>query len=159
SGAPAIRYRGFEAGRPVLDFQFADAQMKLAKDLGFLAVVGYGAGVGGIAAYHRDTDQMRAAGFADYPAFIRAVYSEVQKHADRGGWLPAFFNIGDEPLGDDLVRSVENAEAYLAAFPMGPPYFTAASSFTGSDRSNPHFRLSKALHVANWNGHDEASVN
>ncbi len=158
SAVPAIMYRGFQAGKPVLDFRFADAQMKQAKELGFLAVVGYGAGVGGISAYHRDTDQMAAAGFRDYPAFIRAVYSEVQKHAEREGWIPAYFNIGDEPLGDDLVRSAENAEAYLAAFPKGPPYFTAASSFSGSDRNNPHFRLSKALHVANWNGHDEASV-
>ena len=43
-------------------------------------------------------------------------------------------------------------------FPKGPPLFTAASSFSGDDRQDPHFRLSKALHVADWNGHDEASV-
>ena len=41
----------------------------------------------------------------------------------------------------------------------GPPYFTAASSFAGSNRQDPHFRLSRALHVADWNIHDEASVN
>jgi hypothetical protein len=70
-----------------------------------------------------------------------------------------YYNIGDEPLGDELIRSAENAEAYRAAFPKGPPYFTAASSFAGSDRNDPHFRLSRALHVADWNLHDEASVN
>ena len=26
---------------------------------------------------------------------------------------------------------------------------------SGSDASDPHFRLSKALHIADWNGHDE----
>jgi hypothetical protein len=69
-----------------------------------------------------------------------------------------YFNLGDEPDGDALVRSAENAEAYRRAFPKGPPYFTAASSFTGSNQRAPAFRLAKALHVADWNGHDEASV-
>lgn len=159
TGAPRIVYRGFRDGRPELDFRDADAQMNQARELGFLAVVSYGAGVGGISAYHQDTSRMAAAGFRNYADFIRAVYSEVQRHAEQQGWIPAYYNIGDEPLGDELVRSAANAEAYRAAFPKGPPYFTAASSFSGSDRGNPHFRLSKALHVANWNGHDEASVN
>jgi hypothetical protein len=41
---------------------------------------------------------------------------------------------------------------------MGPPFFTGASSFSGSDRNDPHFELAKAFHVANWNLHDEAAV-
>ena len=52
-----------------------------------------------------------------------------------------------------------NAEAYRQAFPKGPPYFTAASSYDGKDPNNPHFRLAKALHVADWNLHSEDSVN
>src|SRR5262249_31284570 len=44
------------------------------------------------------------------------------------------------------------------ACPQGPPYFTAASSFTGSNRRDPAFRLARALHVADWNAHDEAAV-
>jgi hypothetical protein len=102
---------------------------------------------------------MNAAGFKDYAAFIKAVYTAVQQHADEQGWIPVYYNLGDEPLGDDLRRSAENAEAYRKAFPQGPPLFTAASSFSGSNQADPHFRLSKALHVADWNGHDEASVN
>jgi hypothetical protein len=70
-----------------------------------------------------------------------------------------YWNLGDEPIGDDLRRSAENAEAYRKAFPKGPPFFTAASSFSGKNAGDPHFRLSKALHVADWNGHDEDSVN
>ena len=94
------------------------------------------------------------------PRFIRAVYSEIQNHAERNGWIPVYYNIGDEPIGDELIRSAENAEAYRAAFPKGPPYFTAASSFTGSDRRNPALPpLDEALHVVEWNDHDEASVN
>ncbi len=159
SGMPSIAYGGFRGGKPVLDFRNADAQMKLAKELGFLAVVTYGAGLSGIDAYHQDVSQMAAAGFKDYPGFLRALYSEIQNHARRNGWIPVYYNIGDEPLGDELIRSAENAEAYRAAFPKGPPFFTAASSFTGSDRRNPHFRLSRALHVVEWNDHDEAAVN
>ena len=49
----------------------------------------------------------------------------------------------DEPVGDDLSRAAENAEAYRRAFPKAPPYFTGASSFTGSDRQKPHFRLAR----------------
>ena len=101
---------------------------------------------------------MKAAGFSDYSAFIKAVFTAVQKHADEAGWLPVYWNIGDEPTGDDVVRAADNAEAYRQAFPKGPPYFTAASSFRGSDAKDPHFRLSKALHVVDWNLHDKAGV-
>jgi hypothetical protein len=158
SGIPQIAYRGFKDGKPVLDFKAADAQMKVAKELGFLALVGYGGGVFGLSAYNQDTAAMKAAGFDDYSQFIRAVYTEVQKHADAQGWLPVYYNLCDEPGGDDLVRATENADSYRKAFPKGPPYFSGASSFTGNDRQNPHFRLAKALHVPNWNLHDEAAV-
>ncbi len=159
SGVPMIAYRGFQGGKPVLDFRTADAQMKQAKDLGFLAVVTYGGGVSSLDAYYQDKSQMTAAGFQDYAGFLKAIYTEVQTHARQSGWIPVYFNIGDEPVGEDVVRSSENAEAYRKAFPKGPPFFTAASSFTGNDRQNPHFRLSKALHVVEWNDHDEAGVN
>ena len=158
SGLPSIPYRGFKDGKPVLDFREADSQMKSVKDMGFLAVVTYGGGVSGIDSYFQDTGQMTAAGFKDYAEFLKAIYSEVQNHADRNEWIPVYFNIGDEPAGEAVIRSAENAEAYRKAFPKGSPSFTAASSFTGSDRQNPAFRLSKALHVADWNLHDEASV-
>jgi hypothetical protein len=65
SGMPSIAYRGFRGGKPILDFGAADAEMKRAKDLGFLAVVTYGAGLSGIDAYHEDASQMAAAGFKD----------------------------------------------------------------------------------------------
>ena len=37
-------------------------------------------------------------------------------------------------------RAAENAEAYRRAFPKGPPFFTGASSLTGSDRNDPRRR-------------------
>jgi len=158
SGVPNIRYGGFKDGKPVLDFTSADKEMKLAKELGFQAVVSYGAGVHGINAYFQDTGAMSAAGFKDYSEFIKAVYTPVQKHAEAEGWLPVYYNLGDEPDGDALTRSAENAEAYRKAFPQGPPFFTAASSYDGNDPKNPHFRLGKALHVVDWNLHSEDSV-
>lgn len=158
SGAPTIAYRGFRDGRPTLDFAAADRQMKLLRDLGFLAVVSYGGGVSGFNAYYRDEAAMNAAGFRDYAQFVRAVYAPIQQHAEQHGWIPVYYNLGDEPIGDDLRRSAENAAAYREAFPHGPPFFTAASSFRGDDRNDPHFTLSKLLHVANWNLHDEPSV-
>jgi hypothetical protein len=158
SGLPSVGYRGFRNGKPVLDFRTADPQMQYVKDLGFLAVITYGGGVSGVNAYYQDTAAMASAGFKDYARFIYALYSAVRAHADRTGWIPVYYNLGDEPGGDDLVRSAENAEAYHKAFPQGPPYFTAATSFVGSDRRSPAFRLSKALSAPAWNGHDEAGV-
>jgi hypothetical protein len=158
SGLPSISYRGFREGKPVLDFRAADRAMALAKEQGFLAVVSYGGGVSGLDAYHRDPSAMTAAGFQDYASFVKAIYSQVQEHAQQNGWIPVYYNLADEPIGDELVRAAENAEAYRQAFPQGPPYFTGASSFRGSDSRNPHFRLAKALHVVSWNDHDEAAV-
>jgi hypothetical protein len=40
----------------------------------------------------------------------------------------------------DSNRAAENAEAYRRAFPKGPPFFTGASSLTGSDRNDPRRR-------------------
>jgi hypothetical protein len=158
TGLPSIAFRGFEQGKPILDFSQADRQMKLAKDLGFLAVSTYGGGISGYNGYFQDTSTMTGAGFQDYSAFVGAIYAAVQKHADEQGWIPVYYNLADEPIGDDTVRAAENAEAYRRAFPQGPPYFTGASSFTGTNRQDPHFRLSKALHVVSWNEHDEAGV-
>lgn len=158
TGMPSISFHGFSQGSPVLDFSAADAQMKLAKELGFLAVTSYGAGVSNYNAYYQDSAAMSAAGFHDYPDFVRALYSAVQKHAERQGWLPVYYNLADEPVGDDAIRAAENAEAYRRAFPKGPPYFTGASSFTGKNADDPHFRLSKAFHVVSWNIHDEAGI-
>jgi hypothetical protein len=159
SGIPNMAYKGFRDGKPVLDFSRADEEMKMAKDLGFLAVVSYGGGVHGFNAYYQDADAMKAAGLADYSEFVKAVYTAVRGHAREAGWIPVYYNLGDEPIGDDLKRSAENAQAYKKAFPQGPPYFTAASSFSGRNAADPHFILSRALHVADWNGHDEDSVN
>jgi hypothetical protein len=158
TGLPVLTYNGFKDGAPQIDFSRGDAQMKLFKENGFrMPVVTY-------CAFHnfntnyRDEEAMQAAGFRDNSQFVKAIFSAVQKHADAVGWLPVYWNIGDEPDGDDVVRSAENAEAYRKAFPKGPPFFTAASSFRGGDRNDPRFRLAKALHVADWNDHDKASV-
>ncbi len=159
SGLPSIAFRGFERGKPVLDFAAADTAMKLVKELGFLGVSTYGGGVTGFNSYFQDTSAMGSAGFTKYAPFVKAIYSQVQRHAEQNRWIPVYYNLADEPIGDDLVRAGENAEAYRRAFPKGPPDFTGASSFTGSDRQNPHFRLAKALSVVSWNDHDEASVN
>ena len=144
TGLPSIAYRGFDRGKPTLDFEQADASMRLVKELGFLAVGSYGGGVSGFNAYNQDSGAMSSAGFTDYTAFVKAIYSAIGQHAEQNGWIPVYYNLADEPLGDDLVRAAENAEKYRQAFPSGPPYFTGASSFTGSDRQDPHFLLSKA---------------
>ncbi|MCR4414096.1 MAG: hypothetical protein NUV77_16900 [Thermoguttaceae bacterium] len=158
SGLPRIAYRGFKDGRPIFDFTQGDRQMAMARACGFtMPVVSY-VPTGGLNLYYKDEAAMRAAGFDDYPRFIKAVFGAIQAHAEAAGWLPVYWNLGDEPIGDDLRRAAENAEAYRAAFPKGPPWFTAATSFASGKADDPHFRFGKAVHVANLNLHDEPSV-
>ncbi|HUW55189.1 MAG TPA: hypothetical protein VMZ92_00995 [Planctomycetota bacterium] len=157
SSGPVVRYSGFRDGKPQLDFSAADKLMATAKEMGFKGVVFYSTLVYGYNAYFMDTAAMKAAGFNDYGEFIKALYTDVQKHADEQGWIPCFINLGDEPIGDDVVRAVQNCEAYRKAFPKGPPYFSFATSYGGGQKG-VHYRLSKAVHIPNWNIHDEAGV-
>jgi hypothetical protein len=159
SGVPYVKYQGFKDGKPALDFSVADRQMADAKRYGFLAVDSYNqAGVTGIDPYRRDLGKMKEAGFTDYSAFIKAIYSAVDRHAQDKEWLPVYWNLGDEPSSDALKESIENAKAYRGAFPNGPPFFTAATSLYTHDANDPHFELAKTLHVAMLNLHDEAGV-
>lgn len=158
SGLPRVRYLGFKQGKPVFDFSEGDRQMELARRMGFTMPVVTYTEFGGLNLYYRDEAAMSAGGFSDYSQFVKAVFTAIQEHARSAGWLPVYWNLADEPLGDDLRRSAENAEAYRAAFPQGPPFFTGATSFESGKADDPHFRLGKALHVANVNGHNEESV-
>jgi hypothetical protein len=159
SGLPVLTYQGAgPGGAPRIDFTRGDAQMRLFREHGFrMPVVSY-CPFHGLNLYGRDDAAMQAAGISDTSAFVYGVFSTVQKHAQDAKWLPVYWNLCDEPVGEDVVRSAENAEAYRKAFPKGPPLFTGASSFQGSDASNPHFRLAKALNVVAWNLHDAAAV-
>ena len=147
SGIPHVLYRGFANGQPVLDFSAADDEMRSAKEHGFLAVDSYGAGVIGLDAYRQDALKMIEAGFTGYSEFIKAVYGAIERHAREAGWIPVYWNLGDEPAGDAIQESIENAKAYRAAFPAGPPYFTAALSLTGRGESDPDFILARTLDV------------
>jgi hypothetical protein len=132
--------------------------MELARRAGFkMPVITY-TQFAGLNLYNRDEAAMQAAGFSDYSKFVRTVFTAIQEHADSAGWLPVYWNLGDEPIGDDLVRAADNAEAYRAAFPAGPPLFTGATSFNSGKTDDPHYRFAKALHVANINDHNEQSV-
>jgi len=156
SGLPIIHYKGFKNGKPIIDFSIADRQMERLKKAGFTMPVVTYCPFYGLRTYYKDETAMKKAGFNDYSEFIRTLFNAVQKHAEESKWLPVYWNIGDEPIGVNLRRSIENAEAYREAFPKGPPYFTAATSLRTTD--GEHFRLAKALHVANLNVHTDDSV-
>ncbi len=160
SGYPVITYKGFEDGKPVLDFSVGDAQMKLVREVGFkMPFVNYCA-FNGLNLYQQDTEAMRKAGFTDYSEFIKAIFSAVQKHADENNWLPVYWNLGDEPAGKEaLEAATANLKAYRKAFPNGSPSFTFCGSCTVGDPSDPHFAMASSAHLALWNLHTEDSVN
>ncbi|HEV3022905.1 MAG TPA: hypothetical protein VGX76_10570, partial [Pirellulales bacterium] len=104
SGLPRVRYLGFEQGKPVFDFSEGDRQMKLARRMGFeMPVVTY-TEFAGLNLYYQDEAAMKAAGFSDYSQFVKAVFAPIEEHAEAAGWLPVYWNLGDEPIGDDLRR-------------------------------------------------------
>jgi hypothetical protein len=158
TGIPQIGYSGFVNGTPSLDFSAADREMSDAKSYGFLAVNSYGAGVTGLDAYHRDTAKMSEAGFTDYSEFVKAIYSAIERHARGNGWLPVYWNLGDEPIGDAIQQSIGNAQAYRRAFPVGPPFFTAALSVQGRGESDPEFILARTLDPPALAGYRERDV-
>ncbi len=122
-----------------------------------MPVVSY-VGMPGIDLYRKDEPAMKAAGFNDYPQFLRAIFTAIQAHAEASNWLPVYWNIGDEPVGEDVVRSADNAEAFRSALGSGPPWFTAPTSVESDDPNDPHLRLAKALHAVALNGHTEAAI-
>ncbi len=159
SGVPHVVYEGCWDGKPILDFSTADREMRQAKDLGFLAVSTYGGGISGINSYFQDTAKMTEAGYSDYSQFIHSIYAAVERHAQDKGWIPVYWNLGDEPSGDDLKRSTENAAAYRSAFPKGPPFFTIPTSLHSSRGvSDPNFVLASTVHVPALTGYDESGI-
>lgn len=96
------------------------------REAGFTQPVVTYCGFNGLNTHYQDEGAMKAAGFTDYSQFLKALFGAVQQHAGTAQWLPVYWNIGDEPIGEDLTRSAQNAEAYRNAFPQGPPFFTAA---------------------------------
>ena len=59
----------------------------------------------GLNTYFKDEDGDEGGRLQRLQQFIKAVFGAVQKHADEAGWLPVYWNIGDEPVGDDVPRS------------------------------------------------------
>ena len=158
TGIPRFSYRGFNEGKPVFDFSQTDADMKLLRELGFMATCDYGAGIQGINKYYIDEAAMNAAGMTGYSEFIKAVYTAIQQHAESADWIPVYYYLADEPVDGDMLPSILNAEAYHKAFPQGPPFFTGASSYAGNDPDDPHMRFARAYQVVSWNDHSEDSL-
>ncbi len=160
SGLPIINYQGFKDGKPVFDFTTADAQMKLAREMRFTKpVVSYTAFYG-LNLYNIDAAAMQAAGFSDYPLFLRALFTPLLRHAQEANWLPVYWSLGDEPLEPGAVAAAtQNAEAWRKAFPQGPPFTTLFTSYRGKDDQKPEFKLAKALQAPSMNDHDEDTIN
>jgi hypothetical protein len=157
SGIPTLRITGWKDGKPTIDFSQADREMADARAAGFKMVVNYNGGIGGFDNYHVDENAMHAAGFTKYADFLRAVLTEVDAHARAANWLPAAFNLCDEPIGGDIPPSTANATAWREAAPPGL-LTTGATSVDSAKPNNPALALARALKIADLNGHDEAAI-
>jgi hypothetical protein len=158
SGIPQVAIRGWKEGKPDIDFTTADWQMNEAKAAGFKdLVVNYGSGIGGMENYRIDDGAMKAGGFTKYTDFLRAVLTTIDAHAKAAGWLPVAYNLCDEPMGDAIAPTVDNAKAWREAAPAGM-LTTGATSIESPKPDDPHIPLVQALKVPDLNGHDEAAI-
>jgi len=158
SSGALFHYKGFRNGQPEIDFSVGDALMQLAKETEFtMPINNYGPGNAGIHLYHKDIKRMEKAGFEDYSAFVKAIFTEYSNHSRKQKWLPVYWNLADEPHDDHLVKGIENAKEYLKAFPKGPPFFTACTSLYKAEKTS-HFDLASNVHIASLNAHNEATV-
>ena len=158
SGIPTLTLRGWQDGKPDIDFSQADWEMAEAKAAGFSrVVVNYNGGIRGFNNYGIDNGAMQRGGFDDYTEFLRAVLAEVDAHAKAAGWLPTAFNLCDEPIGDAIAASAANAQAWRDAAPE-TLLTTGATSLRSPEPDDPHLPLAKALRIANLNTHDEAAI-
>ncbi len=106
SGIPTLNIRSWNNRVPDIDFAQADREMADARELGFHnIVVNYNGGIGGFNNYVIDEAAMKAAGFASYPDFLRAILTVVDAHARTAHWLPVAYNLCDEPIGEDAVQA------------------------------------------------------
>ncbi len=152
TGLPVVTYKGFVDGKPVLNFSVADKNMKLARQAGFTQSTPSYCPVNGLDVYYQDLKAMKAAGFDDYALFIRAVFTEIQKHADQNNWLPVWWVLGDEPAGPEaLAKCLANVESFRKAFPDGPPKFTLFGSYADANPDDVEFKIAKTLHCMTWN--------
>lgn len=158
SGIPTLGIRSWKDDQPEIDFTQADREMADARAAGFKGiVVNYNGGIGGFNNYFIDEAAMKAAGFTQYTDFLRAVLAPVDAHAKAADWLPAAYNLSDEPIKDDIARAAANAQAWREA---APPTLltTGATSIQSPKPDDPHLPLAKALRIANLTLHDEAAV-
>lgn len=72
----------------------------------------------GLNTYYQDVAKMKASGFTEYSDFVKAIFGAVQKHADRANWLPVYWNIGDEPIGDNLMIIAELSNSAIILLSM-----------------------------------------
>ncbi len=159
SGIPTLVLRGWKGKEPEIDFRQADQEMQDARTLGFHSVViNYNGGIQGFNNYTIDEAAMKTAGFDNYVAYLRAILTAVDAHAKQAGWLPVAYNLCDEPIGDAAKEAAANARAWREAAPPDIITTGATSIDSATSPNDPHIELSRALRVANLNGHDEPAL-
>ncbi|HCE46053.1 MAG TPA: hypothetical protein DET40_21120 [Lentisphaeria bacterium] len=139
-----------------IDFTNADRIMKLAKDKDMLLFVNYGTAIQGLNLYGYPNPANPADyGFKDLDSLYGHVFSLIDKHSQEAGWIPLVITICDEPIGDDVSKSMKNA-ALLKKCATDNMRFAGATSLSKEHAGNAG--LVQSLDIANFNVHDKWSV-
>lgn len=164
SGLPALRASAAN-GKITLDTADADREMAMARERGFDQMVSaYGAGTSlGYRMYGNgvgsDESAAKAAGFPDMAAFLKALWTEVDAHAVKAGWLKVAWNLCDEPLGDAIPGAIKNALAHRTVTSgLSRTTFMGFTSQRNDDPNDPHLALALALPLPALNLHNEAAI-
>ena len=159
SGLPSIAYRGFKDGKPVLDFTTADAQMKLAKDLGFLAVVTYGGGVVGLQRLLPRHERDDGRGLQGLRRVHQGRLPEVQKHADAQRLASRLLQPRRRAARRRPGPRGRERRGLPQGVPQGPAVLHGGQQLHG--QRPPATRTSGSPRPCtwpSWNDHDEAGV-
>ncbi|MHC4247538.1 MAG: hypothetical protein ACYS9X_00275 [Planctomycetota bacterium] len=159
AGPPGIALKGFEGGKPVLDFGEVDTYMRLARDAGFAEVNGYGGmRVRGLhSGYEVGEAGARWSRELGVPfvEVCRRVFDEVRRHAEKERWLPF-----DYPMCDETrVREVSERQLVLMrALREAAPWLRTAGSYSVSFKMDRdpllHQEFFKTLRISYLNSHD-----
>jgi hypothetical protein len=125
TGGPGIKFTGFDAGKPVLDFTACDEYFKVVKECGYTKEIQSYGGPGMVEGLHsgyeigdagRGWEKKTGKPFTEV---LKIVWGAVKEHAEKNDWPQIGYNFTDEPRVLETAKAqLELMKAYREAVPF-----------------------------------------
>ncbi len=171
SGGPNLRLKGWQNGKPVIDFGEMDRFFALLRKHGFVkALNGYGGArfVGLHDRYQkgRSADKVAQQSGLPYAEALMRAWRAVDAHARQAGWPTILYAMCDETrvreVAERELEFMQMMAKVSAAFPQTirtSGSYSVAFTARPTDKSNLlywHQRFFEALDISSLNRHDES---